>query len=153
NNGPIPPAAQVAKFRRVDQEAANAKQFILILHKRTVYENMTPLGGWQCRSSLYTGRAQKRFGQRTPRRNSKHQKRATTRIALTCQFGHRSSAHVRIFTKNSDENCSHRPRAIRRRCELHSASHSPRQTPTTAAPPGTQPASVWLPRELLARAT
>jgi hypothetical protein len=84
NNGPIPPAAQVAKFRRIDQETANAKQFTLLFHKRTVYENITPLGGWQCRSSVYAGRAQKRFGQRTPRRNSKHQKRATTRIALTC---------------------------------------------------------------------
>src|SRR6267143_1340173 len=47
NNGPIPPAAQVAKFRRVDQETANAKQFIVLFHKRTVYENITPLGGWQ----------------------------------------------------------------------------------------------------------
>src|SRR5438309_1982141 len=32
NDGPIPSAAQVAKFRRIDQETANAKQFTVLYH-------------------------------------------------------------------------------------------------------------------------
>jgi hypothetical protein len=39
----------------------------------------------------------KRFGQRTPRRNSKYKKRATARIALTCLIGQRALSGVRIF--------------------------------------------------------
>ena len=35
-------------------------------------------------------------------------------LIWTPELGPRSN-----FTKNSDENCSHRPRAIPRRCELH----------------------------------
>src|SRR5712692_10132143 len=32
NDGPIPPTAQLAKFRRIDQETANAKQFTVLFH-------------------------------------------------------------------------------------------------------------------------
>src|SRR6202023_2806409 len=68
---------------------------VLLCIDRGGYQNI--LTGGAATPQLRGDLRKKRFGQRTPRRNSKYEKRATARIALTCLFGQQATSGVRIF--------------------------------------------------------
>src|SRR6266478_7611491 len=83
NDRPIPPAAQVAKFRRIDQEAANAKQFTVLFHSTPPMKTSHhgEAGNPAVPSTL---KGTKKIRAAHAKEKQQIPERATTRIALTC---------------------------------------------------------------------